>query len=318
MSFWETYVIRNETTVIVEAENYEESPSFQVLRFISAVTSACSLLFGCIAFVIVITRSRKTEHSSAQQYIMKYLYGHLVSMSCSSLSILILTTAKFEPIHWRLCSGLGSLPPTFYMLTHCCNYWIFVQRSKVIRFLSIKWPSTVLSCAKFGTVLICIATLVSPIHTHGKLLPDGTCVQFFPSNLIFMQLVLDCSLGIIFLFLFLIPMYAHLARMQENNVKTVATSRYTNMARVNLLWGSTSILTSFIVVIVSASVQAASGLSTNAQLGRFHFLLFDWAIAPIDMCINLLAALKITQMTWNPSSRLIKTATNDRSPHNLN
>lgn len=303
MTFFETFIALNETTTVIVDENFTASNTFQRLRLCVTIASSAALLLGlgCLSKVVL---SFRYKHTRAQTYILKLLVGHIVGMSCSNFMLLFFSQIEFQKENWIWCSVLGGTPVCFYLMSHIFNYMLFLQRSKIIQLTKTKRLYQVFVLAKFGTVAAACIIAPSILFIRGRLLPNNVCVQFFPWKFAMSLAVLDSGLGVLFLLLFMLPMWQHLSNMRsmENNAKSQA--HFVQMAKENYRWGTFAIISSFVLIVLSSSLQAANLIrEDHGQPAHYHLFMIDYLAAPFDMCINLFSSMIITRRAWNPPVR---------------
>lgn len=303
MSFVETYVIRTQANSVIQDDNFRDSNAFTTMQNVGRIVSGAAVLFGIIAATEVSFNylAVKETRSSVQKYIIKLLAGHMLSMLGSNLVIFALSIARFADENWQQCSIFGSLPIFLYFVSHCFNYFILIQRAKLARLSSVHVFRVLFVIAKFGGFLALLLTMSTLSFVRGVILPNRVCVYSYPWKVALVLSLLDCALGTVYLLLFLLSLQKYLRTLREMEDCSDSASRYVTMARTNLKWGGISILSSSFLLFFATTLQALNGSHENSGGStNYSFHLVDSIVAPCDMCINLLAALKITQQTWRP------------------
>lgn len=215
MSFWSEYVERSEATTVVVDDKYEDTRTSNKLRLSQTIVSSLCLLITTLYFIYILHQSRQVRRKPTQRTIFKLFVGHVLSASVANLVILVLSVVNIESDAWRWCSFLGSLPSPCYVLSHGCNYLIFLKRSKTVYTGSSRLMRLFNLFTLFGTYGMLFTNACVFILLRGLLLPNNVCVQTFPWWLSVLILAADTSLTTVFLFLFIYPL-----RQQAHALRT--------------------------------------------------------------------------------------------------
>lgn len=302
MSFWETNVVRNRTTTVIVDDGFVETSSFTNFRVVQS-TFCCITLLVCLTILIYVLRSSRYVHrNDKQSKIFKYLLFHLGAAVICSFLMFLLSFIKISADSWQWCSFLASLPATLYVLAHAANYMIFLERSKIIELGNSSLMNALRLFTTLGTYFMLAFNCFMFVILRGILLPNNVCVQTFPWWLSILIAIADSALSLAFLIMFIYPLVQQANKMSAyGNVSSESSKKLKEVALKNLKWGSFTIATSFIFLVLTTTIRVLTEMHERSGERVYGFYLVDWTIGPLDLMANAIAACNITIVIWKPS-----------------
>lgn len=299
MSFWSEYVVRSKATTVLVDDDFEETSSFTNFRVTQSVLSGLGLAYASSLLLYILKQSRQVRRNPAQKKTFLLLLVHVISANCCLLGIFVLSVIRIEPEMWPWCSFAGSLPSPFYVLGHASNYLIFLQRAKIVDTGKSRIMRNLRLLTMAGSYGMLLSNVLVFIVLRGKLLPNGVCVQTFPWWLSILVAITDSTLCAAFLVLFVYPLYEQARVMSKSGQASAdSTAKLYRVAHKNFFWGTFTIVTSFILLTIVTTVRIIVQANESKGLHLYTLYMVDWALAPLDVIANLVAAASITMAIW--------------------
>lgn len=314
MSFFDEYIARTkEATISEEYGNLTHTDQIDSLLKVQGACNGITSVFGICALIMLayFTISNKMR-TKGQKQICTMVILHVCFMTLNSLTALCLTLIPTPESAWRICNILGTLPSTTYVAGNGLSYAIFLKRASASITISnrSKLGSYLWYFCIFGTYNIPGFIIIMWLLINGKIIYTDVCYQDHPWWLAMMFTTIDSSLSLAFLYLFIEPVWQQMKAAQASSIMSVQSKRMRATARKNLLWSSTTIMSTFIfMAMVSYTPQQREGAVRMAT----------WIGQPIDALVNMIGTLAITSAAWLPkknASRVTAASSNFNTSNN--
>ncbi|GBG33553.1 Hypothetical Protein FCC1311_097762 [Hondaea fermentalgiana] len=253
-----------------------------------------STLSGTLLFLFVYPVSKGNARRAMRELMGQVTMALLVPIWATSL---ILVDGQ-----WQACAYLGTIGGSFYVMQHFFCYRVLAVRAESVLNVMPRWYALLLRAVWFclyGCYIVCILTYVG---FSGKLyFKQEYCAVRLNRALPLLLGVIDCTLSITLLMLFVLPVLRQAKIMREGSTgDNSGRSALTQVARRNLFYSSVPILSTMVYLVI---LVATNNVDAYNDPDMQYTSYFPSIGASIDSLLNISTMLLMfRKIIFRPAS----------------